>query len=435
MAVIRFVRQDDLLEIAEIMHNALEPYYGGDHKAHAKRIVETASSQQEDSKGHFSHSQIMYVAEEDGKIIGLLNFVVKYQGTIKISPLILISEARGRGISKLLMAKVQDYAEKYKVRHIYCTVAEKNELALSYFLNNGFINAGKAINHYRLDMNEIMLYKVVQHEKEYIEERTISVVPMEESDKDKVRTLILDRLTSYFNGVDDRWVDALFEGYARKGSLDPNEKYKIIWVAKTNKGEVLGVVAATPKKGDPIKLMPMIACNIQAFSAFLIDLPHILREYGHKVYTHTVPTSIEVETLQYYGWNLEAMMPEAYKEGITTQQWGLVLEGEIMKNMRVKFKYFKAIISGEKPLEVRVGYDSIKKIKPGDNIKLECGKESRIVKVKDVRIYNSFKKMLENEEASHIVPDNPAEALAILQGIYSPNKEKLGVYVLEVNPV
>lgn len=89
MVKIRSVKLVDLPVVAELMHEALDPYYGGDHRAHAKRIVETAARGTRDRKGHFSAAQLMYVAEEDGQVIGLLNFVVKHQGTLKISPIIV----------------------------------------------------------------------------------------------------------------------------------------------------------------------------------------------------------------------------------------------------------------------------------------------------------------------------------------------------------
>lgn len=430
---IRKVVGDDLPVVAEMMHQALEPFYGGDHRAHAKRIVQTAANGARDSKGHFSAAQIMYVAEEDGQIVGVLNFVVKHQGTLKISPLIVREEARGKGVAKLLLKEVDQYAREHGVRQIYCTVSAKNRLAMDYFLTHGFVRAGVASKHYRSDTDEVMLYKITDHGVLF-EERTISVLPLTEADQEQVRRLVISRLAPYFEGVNDSWVDALFAGYERKGTRDPNEKYKLIWIAKSG-DIVLGVAAATPKKGEPIKLMPFVAEDIQAFSALVAELPAFLREYGHKLYTHAVPTSVEVETLQRHGWHIEAMMPDAYKHGVVTQQWGILLEEKIMKTMRVKQQYFNAIMAGTKPLEVRVGYASIRNIRKGDNIRLECGRSSGIVQVEDVRIYKTFADMLKQEKAGHIVPDNPAGALNVLKGIYPPEKEQLGVHVFELKVI
>lgn len=437
MVKVRRVRLDDLPVVAEMMHHHLDPFYGGDHRAHAKRIVETASKGNKDKKGHFSAEQLMYVAvdDEDNNIVGVLNFVSKYQGTVKISPLIVREEARGKGVSRMLLRKLDEYAKKYRVRQVYCTVSAKNTLALSFFLANGYVRAGVASRHYRADIDEVMLYKIVEHDGIYPEERTISVRPLEKADEQQVRHLVISRLSPYFNGINDRWVNALFEGYDRKDTRDPNEKYKLIWVAKTPDGTVLGVAAATPKKGDPVKLMPLVAEDMQAFSALVAELPNHLREYGHKLYTHTVPTSVEVETFQHHGWCIEAMMPEAYKRGVVTQQWGLVMENTVMRMMRVRRQYFSAILAGTKPLEVRVGYGNIKSIKKGEHIRLECGPHFGIVKVADIRTYPTFVEMLKNEKAGHIVPDDPAGALNILRSIYPKEKEDLGVYVFQLKVI
>jgi ASC-1-like (ASCH) protein/ribosomal protein S18 acetylase RimI-like enzyme len=430
---VRKVESGDLPVIAEMMHQALDPYYGGDHRAHAKRIVETSANGSLDAKGHFSAAQIMYVAEDDGQIVGVLNFVVKHQGTLKISPLIVREDMRGKGVGGLLLAEVYQYVREYNIRQIYCTVSAKNQSAMGYFLLQGFVPAGIAERHYRPDTDEVMLYKIAEHIT-FPDEQAISVLPLTEEDKQQVRELVIRRLVPHFDGVNDGWVDSLFAGYARKGSNDPNEKYKLIWVAKSG-GTVLGVAAATPKKGEPIKLMPLVSEDIQAFSALVAELPGFLRPYGHKLYTHAVPTSVEVEVLQHHGWHIEAMMPDAYKHTIVTQQWGIVLQEKVMKTMRVKRQYFNAILAGTKPLEVRVGYGNIKSIKKGDPIRLECGRDAGIVKVEDVRIYPDFAAMFEKENAGHIVPDNPMRALQVLQGIYPPEKEDLGVYVFQLSVV
>lgn len=431
MVRIRSVKLNDLPVVAEMMHHALDPFYGGDHRAHAKRIVETAARGTRDKKGHFSAAQLMYVAEEEGQIIGILNFVVKHQGTLKISPLIVHENARGRGISRMLLQRIERYAKKYRIRQIYCTVSVKNKVALDYFLAHGFVRAGMASGHYRADMDEVMLYKIVEHAGVFSQERIVSVLPLSEEDKPQVRHLVISRLSPYFEGVDERCVDALFAGYERRETRDPNEKYKLILVAKSPDGTVLGIAAATPKKGEPIKLMPLVAEDIQVFSALVAELPSFLREYGHKLYTHTVPTSVEVETLQHHGWQIEAMMPEAYKRGVITQQWGLIMEEKVMKTMRVKRQYFNAIMAGTKPLEARVGYDSIKRIRKGDSIRLESERLFGVVQVVDVRVYKTFAEMLQHEKAGHIVPDDPAGALQVLRRIYPPEKEQLGVYIFE----
>ena len=139
--------------------------------------------------------------------------------------------------------------------------------------------------------------------------------------------------------------------------------------------------------------------------------------------------------MQHHGWCIEAMMPDAYKRGVITQQWGLVMGNTVMRMMRVKRQYFNAILAGTKPLEVRVGYGNIKNIKKGEQIRLECGRDFGIVEVVDIRNYPTFVEMLDNEKPGHIVPDDPTGALNTLRGIYPEEKESLGVYVFQLKVI
>lgn len=100
--------------------------------------------------------------------------------------------------------------------------------------------------------------------------------------------------------------------------------------------------------------------------------------------------------------------------------------------LRIKKDYFTLMKKGVKTLEVRVGYSQIKRIKEGDIISFQnYGQNSfRILRVSK---YPSFEKMLAEENASLIVPNkSKKEVLKILKRLYPVEKERLGVYVLEM---
>lgn len=227
----------------------------------------------------------------------------------------------------------------------------------------------------------------------------------------------------------------LFSGYSRRDTADINAKYKLIFVALDNANNVIGVAAATPKKGSPIKVMPFIATNMVAFEALLIDVPHQLVPYGHKLYIHIDPTADEIIALQQLGWKLDAAMPNAYRPGIITQQWSLNIGERTMRTMRVKKRFFDLIQSGKKNLEVRVGYDTINRIQAGESINLITHTSNFNVRIKAIRKYRTFEEMLNIEPYDHIAPDSSSkeEVLSLLKAIYPPEKEKLGVVVLELD--
>ena len=434
--IIRAADNGDFDWVASIMERALSPFYGGDHRAHARRIFDTHMQGGVDYVGHFSAGQHMFIAEANSTPVGLIHVVEKKQETAKISPLIVSTDYRGSfGIGSMLLEYAEEFARSLGARQIYCTVASPNVKALGFFLKKGFRITGTAKDHYKHGIDEHMLYKQLGDDIG-LDAPNVSVVPFIQSEHATgVRDLVLSTMPKNFIGVDDDWVDALFAGYARRDSSDVNAKFKIIFIAESG-GEIVGVAGATPKKGDPIKLMPLVAANEAAFEALIVDLQGLLVDYGHKLYVHLVPEAWQVACLQRHGWTLEGVFPGGYAPNSVVQQWGLNLnkEGAAVRTMRIKRPYYNAIMAGQKPLEVRVGYDSIRRYKAGELLKLETSQVSSVVKIKSIRVYQSFIDMLATESWQHIVPDASSEGIALrrLREIYPPNKEQLGIYVFEI---
>lgn len=433
---IRKAKTGDVDFVFRLMTEALEPFYDGDHQAHAQRIFTAHINGNVDSVGQFSLGQYMFIAEVDYHPAGIIHLVIKKQGTVKISPLIVAPEYRGKfGIGSKLLRHAEDFARKHHARQLYCTVAAQNQATFKFLLRKGFHLAGRAQDHYKPGIDECMLYKPL-NQSAAPDLSDISIIPFDEK-KHAVaaRQLILSRVGSDFNGVDDTWVDALFASYQRRESRDINAKYKLIFIAEQDR-KVVGVVLATPKKGRPIKIMPLVAKSDAVFEALVVNLPQLLADYGHKLYVHMVPEPWQVACLQRHGWTLEGVFPGGYAPNSVVQQWGISLnkKGMPMRKMRIKKPYFDAIMSGRKTLEVRIGYNSIKRLKEGQLLQLENGHASGVVRIKSIRIYSKFADMLAAEPWQQIVPQvkSQEEALRLLHKIYPPHKERLGVHVIEL---
>lgn len=344
--VVREANANDFEWVADLMVRALTPFYDGDHRAHARRIFDAHIAGGIDRVGQFSSGQHMFIAESgDGQPAGVIHVVNKKQGTVKISPLVVDTAYRGRlGVGSMLLKHAEDFARSLGARQIYCTVAAPNKKALGFFLKKGFYITGTARDHYKMGIDEHMLYKQLVDEAGF-DSPNISVVPFDESQHaDGARALILSQMSDDFKGVEDSWVDALFAGYRRRESGDVNNKFKIIFVAECD-GKVVGVAGATPKKGRPIKLMPLVASSEAAFEALVVDLQGLLEDYGHKLYVHLVPEPWQVACLQRHGWSLEGVFPGGYAPNSVVQQWGLSLQkGDPVRKMRIKKPYFDAIM-------------------------------------------------------------------------------------------
>jgi ASC-1-like (ASCH) protein len=109
--------------------------------------------------------------------------------------------------------------------------------------------------------------------------------------------------------------------------------------------------------------------------------------------------------------------------------------GVRMISIRIKSEYLEMIRDRTKSLEIRVGYPNILSIRTSDQILFISGSDRQTAAVTDVRRYETFSQMLVHEDFKKIVPGlSKAEVLAILQQIYPPDKEALGVVALDVFP-
>ena len=94
--IVRPARADDFDFVSDLMVRALTPFYDGDHRAHARRIFDAHIAGGHDQVGQFSSGQHMFIAEIDGRPVGVIHVVNKKQGTVKISPLIIDTAYRGK---------------------------------------------------------------------------------------------------------------------------------------------------------------------------------------------------------------------------------------------------------------------------------------------------------------------------------------------------
>jgi FMN phosphatase YigB (HAD superfamily)/ASC-1-like (ASCH) protein len=104
-------------------------------------------------------------------------------------------------------------------------------------------------------------------------------------------------------------------------------------------------------------------------------------------------------------------------------------EGRI-KTLWVRESYLSQILAGRKTVEVRVGYDNIRRLQPGDRLMLN---DQHLVTIRRIGRYADFEEMLAHEDALAIAPDLPPdELLAALRKLYPSEKEALGAVALEV---
>ena len=85
----------------------------------------------------------IFLAKEDGKVLGLVTFRPKIFGLIAyVSELVVHEEARGKGIGKNLLKKTVAYAKKRSCLGVFLASAIKRRASHRFYKKNGFINIG-----------------------------------------------------------------------------------------------------------------------------------------------------------------------------------------------------------------------------------------------------------------------------------------------------
>jgi putative hydrolase of the HAD superfamily len=100
-----------------------------------------------------------------------------------------------------------------------------------------------------------------------------------------------------------------------------------------------------------------------------------------------------------------------------------------VKTLWVREPYLSQILAGLKTVEVRVGYDNIRRLQAGDQLKLN---DEHLVTIRRIGRYADFEELLAHEDPAAIAPDAPGQLLAALRELYPPEKEALGAIALEL---
>jgi ASC-1-like (ASCH) protein len=144
-------------------------------------------------------------------------------------------------------------------------------------------------------------------------------------------------------------------------------------------------------------------------------------------------------------WLAEGFLsdPKHFFRSYTTQEIDQLMaqrpkfsDGERIRGIAIYKRYFDLIASGEKTIEVRVAYSSMRRITSGQLLRFECREEECVTRVKRVANYQSFDEMFDHEDAAKINPHAKRDVqLAEIRKIFPPHKEALGVIAIEVERV
>jgi len=101
------------------------------------------------------------------------------------------------------------------------------------------------------------------------------------------------------------------------------------------------------------------------------------------------------------------------------------------KTLWVHEPYLAQILAGHKTIEVRVGYDNIRRLRPGDRLWLN---DRHLATIRRIGRYANFDELLAREDPAAIAPGVSGDLLPVLRDLYPPDKEVLGAVAIEITP-
>lgn len=313
--------------LLDVWMRSLANFYDG-HDEQNKLLDQLVGAEEADPNGFFTKSKALIVSTdiETGRPTGATTINFKRGGAVKIGPVVVDTELRGRGIGKTLFEAADVFAESVGARKIYATTSHLNAPVNSLFERYGFTVEARLPDQYKQGSEELIWGKFVgDHPVEGDHTLTRSVVhsgfgnPVSaissytEADREYV-TQVNDVYGDWHDDLGDDFIDGMVAGQER--GLDFQAKGKAIMISKDSSDRPQGMLTFTPKRGGPVKIYP-IAGTPDAQAVLLQAAVDLARDCdNHKLYTFAQATdTAQHAVLIAQGFVSRGVLRSPYKDG------------------------------------------------------------------------------------------------------------------------
>jgi ribosomal protein S18 acetylase RimI-like enzyme/NTP pyrophosphatase (non-canonical NTP hydrolase) len=320
--VIEPFRGSDADAVSLLFLDALNDHYGGDHRAHLKRLLIAYENNNVDQIGFSSTHQYGVVARcpVTGTTVGFLNYVIKRQNTAKISPLIVARDARRSGVARQLLAYMHRALSGTPIRNIYCTVDKHNKATVRFFTRAGFRVLGSSRDQYLNGHCELILQRIVDEpidrQAHHGFSLTLAAEQRQWDDFQAAWPLL------HANERDAHDPSELHAHASRSCQMDIEQKPKVVYFCYCGT-QFAGAMVLCPKKGGSTKISSAFWRDSEALAAMLAALEHTdeFRSTIGRVYVQMPMAANPVRVLQSQGWRLDAVIPGKEADDAVIGQW------------------------------------------------------------------------------------------------------------------
>lgn len=309
----------------DVWMRSLATFYDG-HSEDNKLLDQLVGTEEADPRGFFTTKKALLVSvdEESGMPTGALCLNYKRGGAVKIGPVVVDGNLRGRGIGKNLFVAADIFAETVEARKLYATTSHLNSPVNSLFERYGYNVEATFPDQYKSGSEELVWGKFTAGHpvgnsavvESLLLPSTDPVVRIDAYDDEDRRFVagINHTFQGWHDDLGEDFIDGMVAGHER--GLSFQEKGKIILLGKTALGKSAGLLTFTPKRGGPVKLYP-VAGSPEAQTMLIERAVAIAKDHGnHKLYTFVhEQDQAEQAFLLEKGFTKRGTLLSPYKDG------------------------------------------------------------------------------------------------------------------------
>lgn len=312
---------DNYLETIETWLPELGNFYDG-HKD-SKFFEQITNKDTNDPYGYFTQKKELWSATEKNELLGFVCLNSKRGGSIKIGPIMVSPNHRGKGVGKFLINHSILRGKEMSARKLYATTSSLNIPAGRLFESLGFTKEASLPNQYKQGAEKFiwgLFLNTVQNAQKPSgslvkngNEKSHSVRGYEDATDRTVLEDAVHTITEWHTDLDQGFIEGIVN--ATKRNLDYETKGKEIFISEAN-GKQTGVAVTTPKRGGPVKVYPLTGSEssqtnlIEAIKSFYSQ-----RGYK-KLYTFIPETDkAHLQLLTNLGFTERGILESPYKDG------------------------------------------------------------------------------------------------------------------------
>ena len=311
---------------------SLATFYDG-HTPENKLLDQLVDTELGDPRGYFTKSKMLIVSydEATNTPTGALCLNNKRGGAVKIGPVVVDTELRGRGIGKTLFTAADVVAEAVGARKLFATTSHLNTPVNRLFERYGYTVEATFPDQYKQGSEELIWGKFTEGHPDQSAVNgngrasvvappngsVSAITPYTDADRGYVAT-VNSVYGNWHDDLGEDFIDGMVAGHVRgaESDLSFQEKGKVIFIGRAANGEPTGMLTFTPKRGGPVKLYP-VAGTPDTEVALLGHVGGFARDRGnHKLYTFAhVADGAQQDVLATQGFVERGTLQSPYKDG------------------------------------------------------------------------------------------------------------------------